>query len=207
MEKIGLLDIGLGNIRSVFNAVYEMGYDPILVSMPKQFDELTHLILPGVGNFAAGMHSIHSAGMLSSLESFAVSGRPLLGICLGMQLMATTGNEGGVTSGLGLIEGDICRIPEGVGRRIPHVGWNEAVLLKPHPIFEGVKLGCDFYFVHSYHFVPHHWEDTLATTDYMGSLVCAVARDNLVGLQFHPEKSQANGLKVLENFCAWDGVC
>lgn len=207
MEKIGILDIGLGNIRSVFNAVYEIGFDPVLVSESAQLDEITHLILPGVGNFSAGMNSIRSAGMLSALQDFAASDRPLLGICLGMQLLATTGNEGGMTSGLGLIEGDICRIPEAHGRRIPHVGWNNVVLLKNHPLFNGVKPGCDFYFVHSYYFVPHHLEDTLATTDYMGNLFCAVARDNLVGLQFHPEKSQANGLKIIENFCSWDGVC
>lgn len=207
MDKIGLLDIGLGNIRSVFNAVYEMGFDPVLVSESSQLDEIGHLILPGVGNFSAGMNTICAAGMQSPIQDFVSSGRPILGICLGMQLLASIGYEGGETPGLGFIAGEIVRIPDVGGRRIPHVGWNEAVPAKHHPIFDGVRPGCDFYFVHSYHFLPNKAEDILATTDYMGALVCAVAKNNLVGLQFHPEKSQANGLKMLENFCGWDGQC
>lgn len=208
MNKIGILDIGLGNLSSVFNAIYENGFDPKLVSESANLSELTHLILPGVGNFAAGMSSIRSSvGMASALQEFASSGRPMLGICLGMQLFATTGYEGGVTTGLGLIDGEIRRISESPGLRIPHVGWNEVVFQRNHPLFEGIKPERDFYFVHSYCFFPDNPDDILAVTDYGGQIVCAVAHDNLVGLQFHPEKSQGNGLKILENFCAWDGTC
>lgn len=207
IKKIGILDIGLGNLSSVFNAIYESGFDPELISKPAQFIELSHLILPGVGNFAAGMRSIRSAEMVTPLQEFFSSGRPMLGICLGMQLFATTGYEGGVTTGLGLIDGEIRRFPETPGLRIPHVGWNEVLFQRNHSLFEGIKPERDFYFVHSYCFFPEKPDDILAVTDYGGKVVCAVARENLVGLQFHPEKSQSNGLKMLENFCAWDGSC
>lgn len=203
---IGILDLGMGNLRSVYNAVYQNGFNPVLVKIAADFDDLTHLVLPGVGNFSAAMPEIIACQLKEPILNFLASGRPLLGTCLGMQLLMGMSDEGGSQAGLGLIAGRV-RLLKGEGLRVPHVGWNTLNLNQPHAIFEGIKKGCDFYFVHSYAAECEHEENVLATTQYGGSVAAVVGRDNLVGVQFHPEKSQVNGLRLMENFCNWDGKC
>ena len=201
---IGIVDIGLGNIRSVSTAVYNLGFDPVILTEPK-FTDCTHVILPGVGYFGAAMERLHDGGWDCALRTWASDGKPLLGICLGMQLLASQGQEGGTRPGLGLIAGSVRRLQ--VAGRIPHVGWNNAHVLRQHPVFAKVKANRDFYFVHSYYFEAAAQSDVLCCTDYLGDFTSAVAKGSVLGLQFHPEKSQKNGLQLLENFCDWDGLC
>jgi glutamine amidotransferase len=203
---IGVLNIGMGNLRSVENAVYQLGFDPVVVEHQDGFDDLTHLILPGVGNFSAAMPEIGARELKRPILDFVASGRPLLGTCLGMQLLMGISDEGGVHNGLGLIAGKVARL-QGEGLRVPHVGWNILNMTRPHPIFQGIKKGRDFYFVHSYAAVCEQEEDLLASTEYGGPVTAVVGRANVVGVQFHPEKSQVNGLRLIENFCNWDGKC
>lgn len=204
---IGIIDVGIGNQGSIREAVHSLGYDSVSISAPEQLEELTHLILPGVGAYSHAMGQLQRSGLIEPLLDFAESGRPLLGICLGMQLLASVGDEDGPSEGLGLIEGRVSKLPERSVFRVPHVGWNEVSFARQHPVFDGVKDGMDFYFVHSYQFLPVSEAVTLGYTHHGDLIVCAVGAGNVVGLQFHPEKSQKNGLRMLENFCEWDGVC
>jgi glutamine amidotransferase len=203
---IGILDIGMGNLRSVQNAVHQNGFDPVVVHAEAEFDDLTHLILPGVGNFSAAMPEIETRALRKPIIEFVVSGRPLLGTCLGMQLLMGVGEEGGIHAGLALIPGRVTRLT-GEGLRVPHVGWNVLNMTRPHPLFEGIKKGRDFYFVHSYAAVCEDGNDLLGSTEYGGPVTAVIGRANVVGIQFHPEKSQVNGLRMIDNFCHWDGQC
>jgi glutamine amidotransferase len=203
---IGILDIGMGNLRSVQNAVYQSGFDPAVVGAAANFDDLTHLILPGVGNFSAAVPELMDRQLKQPILDFVASGRPLLGTCLGMQLLMSMSEEGDKNVGLDLISGPVKRLRV-EGLRVPHVGWNVLNVVQPHPIFEGIKSCCDFYFVHSYAAVCERNGDLLATTDYGGDVTAVVGHANVVGVQFHPEKSQLNGLRLIENFCRWDGNC
>lgn len=207
MENIGILDIGMGNIRSVFNAIYENGFDPIIVDSVAQLDDMTHLVIPGVGAYRTAMSHIAEKNFYAPLKEFAESGRPLLGICLGMQILSDSGVEGGVSEGLGVIHGEVLPLDVSEELRVPHVGWNEVVFDVNHPIFEEVKTDRDFYFVHSYAFNCANQNEVIAHTNYGKKITCIVGKGNVVGIQFHPEKSQVNGLKILENFCSWDGLC
>lgn len=204
---IGILNVSLGNLRSVENAVYQNGFDPTLVEDASAFDDLTHLIVPGVGNFAAAIPEIDRRGLRTPILDFVASGRPLLGACLGMQLLLSVGEEGGLHDGLGLIEGRVTRISPRAGFRVPHVGWNTVDFRRDHPVCVGLKSGRDFYFVHSYVAQCADDADVLGVTDHGGQLAAVIARNNVIGFQFHPEKSQVNGLKLIENFCNWDGTC
>jgi imidazole glycerol-phosphate synthase subunit HisH len=204
---IGLLKMPIANLKSAWNALYENGIDPILVDELSDFDELTHLIVPGVGNFRAVMENLNQRGLPAKIRAFADSKRPLLGICVGMQLLATWGTESEMTQGLNLVPGKVVKLVENGELRLPHVGWNTVSLRRNHPVFEGVKPNRDFYFVHSYGFVPDNDDDWLGETTYGRPFASVVARNNVVGFQFHPEKSQTNGIKLLENFCHWDGRC
>jgi glutamine amidotransferase len=195
----------IGNLQSVWNALYELGFDPDFVDEISDLDALSHLIVPGVGHFRAVMEEMTARGLSDRVRRFAQSGRPVLGICVGMQLLARAGTEGGHTPGLGLVDAVVDRLPLVNGLRLPHVGWNSVTLRLPHPIFAGLKTDRDFYFVHSYAMQvndEHHW---LGETVHGTPFVSIVGRDNVVGFQFHPEKSQGNGLKLIENFCHWDG--
>lgn len=203
--SIGILKMPAGNLRSVSNAVYENGFDPLLVDETDDFNSLTHLIVPGVGNFRAVMTHLNQVGLAERILGFASSGRPLLGICAGMQLLAERGTESAETPGLGLIAGAIDRLPE--QERLPHVGWSEVELCFDHPVVAGVKRGRDFYFVHSYALQDGDRGQWLGVSNYGAQFAAIVAQDNVVGFQFHPEKSQANGLRLIENFCNWDGRC
>ena len=196
----------MGNLRSVCNAVHQQGFDPVLVDRDSDFDTLTHLIVPGVGNFAAVMAHLEAEGLAQRIRALAASGRPLLGICAGMQLLAGRGTEGGDTAGLGLVGGVVTRLPEG-DEVLPHIGWNTVELRFDHPVTAMIKPGRDFYFVHSYALQITHDDERLGETVYGAPFASIVARGNVVGFQFHPEKSQSNGLRMIENFCNWDGRC
>ena len=197
----------MGNLRSVENAVYQNGFDPVIVNDATAFDDLSHLIIPGVGNFGAAMPEIGRRSLRQPILDFVASRRPVLGACLGMQLMMATGEEGGIKAGLGLIAGRVVLLdPPGI-LRVPHVGWNVLNVLRAHPVFEGIKSGRDFYFVHSYAVQCEREIDVLGTTDYGGAVTAVIGCANVIGFQFHPEKSQVNGLKLIENFCQWDGQC
>src|SRR4051812_35850792 len=202
---IGILRMPIGNLRSVLNAVYENGFDPLFVDEGSDFDSLTHLIVPGVGNFRAVMAHLNEHGLTGRISDFAGSGRPLLGICAGMQLFAERGSESGETAGIGLIHGTVDRLPN--DQVVPHVGWSEVDLRFAHPVTDGIKPGRDFYFVHSYALQNGRPDEVLGETAYGTRFASMVAQSNIIGFQFHPEKSQANGLRLLENFCNWDGRC
>jgi glutamine amidotransferase len=203
---IALLDTGIGNLFSIFNAVDAAGYDVEVVSSIDTIENYSHLIIPGVGSFQEAFQGNSINILKRSILHFADSGKPVLGICLGMQLLADWGEEGGGTSGLGLIPGKVLRIPESEDILLPHVGWNSIRFTNNHPILHGIKDGIDCYFVHSYYF---DCSDIYiyGYSNYEVDFASIVGTNNIVGLQFHPEKSQANGLKMIENFCNWDGLC
>lgn len=204
---VGIANLEMGNLRSVGNAVDSFGYEHRFVDTADELDSLTHLILPGVGSFHTAMRRVHERGLYEPIRSFVSSGRPLLGVCLGMQLLGSHGDEGEDTVGLGLIPGIVRKLDRTRVASIPHIGWNSVELSADHPLFAGVRDGADFYFVHSYHLSPETGESVLGVTDCGEPFVSAAAHENVVGFQFHPEKSQANGLRLLDNFCGWDGRC
>lgn len=204
---IGILDLGMGNLRSLSNAIDHSGFDVQVTDTQAAFDDFTHLIIPGVGHFRAAMGAVFERQLRSPIRAFAASGRPVLGVCLGMQLLASTGTEGGEMEGLGLVAGTVRKLELGPNLRIPHVGWNSLTKKKDHPVYEGLKQDRDFYFVHSFAMQCDDPSDVLGETDYGGPVTAAVSHANVVGFQFHPEKSEASGLKLLENFCLWDGKC
>jgi glutamine amidotransferase len=202
---IAIVDIGMGNLHSVANAVDAMGYDPVLVRQPDELQKATHCILPGVGSFRVASERLSITGFCNAIREFAARERPVLGICLGMQLLSDCGEEGGESPGLGLIAGRVKKLVVDKKVRLPHVGWNTVSLRRDHPVWKGVKSQRDFYFVHSYAFTSDISETILGETDHGTSFTSVVAKDHILGFQFHPEKSQANGLKLIENFCKWNG--
>ena len=205
--RIGILRMPIGNLQSAWNAIHEIGFEPMFVDEAGDYGSLSHLVVPGVGNFRAVMEHLRSRGLQDRVRDFAASGRPVLGICVGMQLLAQSGAEGGETPGLGLVEARVDLLPNGQGLRLPHVGWSNVLIRHPHPLFEGIKTGRDFYFVHAYAMRVNREREWLGETVYGAPFVSVVGARNIVGVQFHPEKSQINGLKILENFCRWDGKC
>lgn len=205
--NIGIVDIGIGNLGSLRNALYGQGLDTISVRSAEDIADLTHLILPGVGAFGSAMNKLTQCGLIRPIQQYVAQGKPLLGICLGMQILAETGTEGGDISGLALIPGRVVSIVRSEGVRLPHVGWNNVKHLAKHPVLVGIRDDVDFYFVHSYRFLVTNVEDLLAETEYGERFPAIVVNRNVVGVQFHPEKSQVNGLRILHNFCHWDGVC
>ena len=185
----------------------EIGAPPVVVSSdPEAVRKAERIVLPGVGAFAdcrAGL--LARAGLFEAIEERAIrGGAPFLGICVGMQMMATRGLEHGETPGFGWIPGEVRRIePADPALKIPHMGWNALEIRAAHPLFDGIAPGDHAYFVHSYHLAAADPGQVAATTDHGGPITAAVARDNLVGTQFHPEKSQKTGLRLIANFLAW----
>lgn len=199
---IGVLDYGMGNLSSVTNALNFLGIENRIIDTKDSFSTISRLIIPGVGAYARAMENMHKFQYVDSIREFAFTGKPVLGICLGMQLLSTKGNEPYPVDGLGLIDGEVLAFPEDLGFRIPHVGWNGITSMNDHPILEGVKVKADFYFVHSYYFGSINESNIIATTEYgfaYPSIICNNDR-NVIGIQFHPEKSQKQGLQILENF-------
>jgi glutamine amidotransferase len=206
MRSIAIIDYGMCNLDSVARAVEECGGEPMVTDDPRALESASHIILPGVGSFTDAMGQLRERGFDTALPEVVLGrGTPFLGICLGMQLMASKGTEGGDTPGLGLIEGEVRRlVPDRAETRIPHVGWNEVTPLRANPLFQGIAAGKDFYFVHSFHLACQRPEDVLARTPYCGGFVSAVSRANVFGVQFHPEKSQKPGFQLLRNLIAFD---
>jgi glutamine amidotransferase len=202
VKKVAIVDYEMGNIDSVARAVEECGAIAVVTDDASDFAEASNIILPGVGSFSEGMRNLRGKGLDRILSEQVLNERiPLLGICLGMQLLAEKGFEGGETAGLGWISGQVERLrPDSPETKIPHVGWNEVDFFKDSPIFGGIPLGKDFYFVHSYHMVCHGEDNILATTPYCGGFTSVVCKENIFGVQFHPEKSQRFGLKLMSNF-------
>ena len=204
-EITALVDYGAGNLHSVENALRKVGAEVRVTADPDVLRAADRIVLPGVGSFKAcaeGLRAI-SGAVEAMHERVIVGGAPFLGICVGMQLLATTGLEHGQTPGLGWIAGTV-RLIEPTDRtvKVPHMGWNDVATL-PHAAGNGVVSEGEAYFLHSYHFKPRHHEDALAMTDHGGGMVAAVGRANMLGVQFHPEKSQAYGLALLERFLEW----
>ena len=203
---ITLLDYGAGNVRSVINAIESLGETVKIVSSGEDILSAEKLVFPGVGAFGSMMHSLHKKKYTEPLMAYLHSDRPFLGICLGMQLLAKSSNEHGHYQGLGWIDGDVTRFHfNGTGQKLPHMGWNDIALKKEHPLFAGLEEGqFTFYFVHSYHMTCARPETAVASCEYGYRFTAAVARDNIVATQFHPEKSQDNGIQILENFVRWN---
>jgi imidazole glycerol-phosphate synthase subunit HisH len=202
-----IIDYGMGNLHSVKRAFEECGANVLISDDPKDIRKATHVILPGVGSFHDGMKNLFKSGWSEAIRTEAKNkGIPMLGICLGMQLLAEKGYEGGEIEGLGLVPGTVEKlIPADSRIRLPHVGWNEIYHTKKTSVFEDIPDGTDFYFVHSYHFIPTILENGIAMTPYCGEFVSAVMNKNVFGVQFHPEKSQKYGFQVIRNFLALNG--
>jgi len=215
MSTVAIIDYGAGNLRSAANAFERVAAslasspEIVVTADPEVVRRADRIMLPGVGAFAdckAGLDAV--AGMTEVLEERVIRGTtPFLGVCVGMQLLASEGREKVITQGLGWIPGAVEKIkPTDPNLKIPHMGWNTISVLKPHALLAGIPdgpNGLHAYFVHSYHFLTEDPAHLLATTDYGGTVTACVGRDNIFGTQFHPEKSQALGLKLIENFLGW----
>lgn len=199
-RRLGIVDYGMGNIRSVANAFAKLDGVPSIVGTPEQIAACDRLVLPGVGAFGAAMEILDRRGLIEPLNQFVSTGKPLLGICLGMQLIARSSQEDGEHWGLGWVDAHVVSLPAKLGFKVPHMGWNSIYARKPHALLEGFEDGGDVYFVHSYHAVCTDQSDVLLACDYGIGFVAAFARDNVMGVQFHPEKSQTIGLRMLANF-------
>jgi imidazole glycerol-phosphate synthase subunit HisH len=197
--NVVIVDYGMGNLASVRRALEECGARVLVSGDPGSARQADALILPGVGAFADGMAHLKATGWADGLKKAVAGGTPLLGICLGMQLLADKGFEGGECEGLGLISGQVKRLESG-NERIPHVGWNEVVPVRGCALLEGIPSGTDFYFVHSYQFLATHPEDVLATTPYCGGFASIIGKNHVAGTQFHPEKSSKKGFCLIRNF-------
>ena len=196
---IALIDYGAGNLHSVANALKAAGAANLAITAdPDAVAKADRIVLPGVGAFAACMNGLTAIpGMVEAMRSRVLNGGvPFLGVCVGMQLLATTGEEFGSHAGLGWIEGTVRRLTPAPGVTVPHMGWNDVVPVREHPLL----VPGEAYFLHSYAF---EGEDVLATTDHGGPVTAAIGRDNILGAQFHPEKSQRYGLALLERFLKW----
>jgi len=199
---IAIIDYNMGNLASVKNAFAKLGKETVVESDPEKFKEYDKLILPGVGAFGDAMEHLNERGMIKAIKAFAESGKPMLGICLGMQLLFESSEEFGAHEGLGLIQGKVVKFDSAAFEeplKVPHMGWNR-MFTKEHPLFENLDDEHYLYFVHTYHVVCENEEDVIGETYYGYKFTSAVAHGNIMGIQPHPEKSHDNGLKILENF-------
>lgn len=197
---LAIVDYGVGNLGSLMNAMAEIGAEAELVGDADALSGYDRVILPGVGAIAKAMETLRARGLDAALIERAHAGVPMLGVCLGMQLLCTRSFEDGEHEALGLIKADVVPFDRGNGLKVPHIGWNGIEPEKEHPLLRGVAPDADVYFVHSYYVVCRDPGDVLTSTDYGARFASMVARDNVVGAQFHPEKSQAAGLRILKNF-------
>lgn len=210
MSAVAIVDYGMGNVRSVHNAVVYCGFDAVVTADPKVIADASHIILPGVGAFGDAIANLSRLGLIEVLEkTVLVGGRPFLGVCLGMQVLARSSTEHSVDNklhrGLCWFDADVIRIePSDDSLKVPHMGWNRLVHRKSHPVL--AKLGGDdlhFYFVHSYHMRCDHEPNVISEVVYGMPISAIVARDNIIATQFHPEKSQDNGIELLTSFLRW----
>ncbi|MFO7901187.1 MAG: imidazole glycerol phosphate synthase subunit HisH [Planctomycetota bacterium] len=197
---IVIVDYGMGNLRSVQKGFERVGYTPVISSDPAELAAADKVVLPGVGAFRDAMAELRRAQLVEPLLDAIRGGKPFLGICLGLQLLFEVGYEDGTHEGLGVLRGEVVRFDLPPGYKVPHMGWNQAMIRRPAPILKGVEEGSYLYFVHSYYVAPHDRSLVAVETDYGGPFCAMVWRDNLYAAQFHPEKSQKVGMKILENF-------
>jgi glutamine amidotransferase len=198
LASVAIIDYGVGNLRSVEKAFAATGCDAVVSNDKTILRSATRLVLPGVGAFASCMTALEQHGFDQLVRERVAAGTPLLGVCVGMQLLFEESEEFGSTRGLGLLPGRVRRFPDDL--LVPQVGWNQVKQRQPHPLFAGVEDDAFFYFVHSFYCEPTNGAVTIGETEYGVNYASAVAHENLCGMQFHPEKSQAKGLQLLHNF-------
>ena len=204
--KVTIVDYQSGNISSVINSFKEVAKDKVNLEVTSDLNKIKSsdkIVLPGQGSFKSCVDSLNNInGLVDALKEFAITNKkPLLGICVGLQMFADVGYEETETKGLGWIPGKVSKINNQNGKfKLPHIGWNEIEIVKESKIFKSIKNKSHMYFVHSYEFIPADKSVVSATTDYSSKIVCSVERDNLFGTQFHPEKSDKEGLKIIDNF-------
>ena len=201
---LGIIDYGVGNLFSLKSSLRSIGAEAVMIDSAEGLGRVDRIVLPGVGAFGDAVEKLRRTGLFDAIKREAASGKPILGICLGMQMLFERSLEFGVHGGLGLIKGDVRPISEVIpaGYKIPHIGWNE-LDFKPHPLFKYLKRGDCVYFVHSYYGTS--CPSVIATADYGAPLTAAVADKNVMGCQFHPEKSGPVGLSILRAFCETGG--
>ncbi|MBI2411916.1 MAG: imidazole glycerol phosphate synthase subunit HisH [Deltaproteobacteria bacterium] len=202
---IAIIDYDMGNLRSVAKAFEKVGATAAATRDPKVMNDASHIVLPGVGAFKDCMRNLEAYGLIDPIAKAVASGKPFLGICLGLQLLFDESSEFGLHKGLGLIPGKVVRFPSskdeaGAELKVPHMGWNEVKKAKESHLLNGIDDGTYFYFVHSYYAAPADATVTLTKTGYGVEFTSSIAKDNVFACQFHPEKSQKAGLKVLKNF-------
>jgi len=201
---IAVIDYGAGNLRSVTNALIKLGCQPKVTHEPEDVVNATAVIFPGVGAAADVMQSLREAGMDEAIKEAINENQPFFAICVGMQVMLSATEEGGLNECLGIIPGTVRRLPAGL--KVPHIGWNQVRQVSAHPIFKGIPDGSNFYFVHSYYAEPEDASVVAGTTEYGVNLCSVLIKDNLIATQFHPEKSGALGLRMYANFLDLAGV-
>lgn len=200
-QQLVILDYGMGNLRSVQKAFERLGYVASIADQPEQLRSADKLILPGVGAFRDAIARLHEANFVEPIREHIRAGKPFLGICLGLQLLFDCSYEDGEHAGLGLLAGQVVRFAHVPGLKVPHMGWNELAFTRPDfPLVRGLEPGAAVYFVHSYFAQPHDRRIVAATADYPEPFAAAVWHENIFAVQFHPEKSQQVGLRMLENF-------
>jgi imidazole glycerol-phosphate synthase subunit HisH len=200
--KIAIIDTGTGNLRSVYNALYKLNTNPVIANAPKQVLEAEKLILPGVGHFEKAMNNLKSMDLYDTLnEAVLVKKMPILGICLGMQLMARSSEEG-KTAGFGWVDNTVIKfkIQNRLKYKVPQAGWNTVTINNSDSLFKKINNRSEFYFLHSYHYETEDATHLLGTTEYEYSFVSAIEMENIFGTQFHPEKSHDAGMQLLHNF-------
>ena len=202
---VAIIDYGAGNLSSVKKALDFLGAESEITKDRDKIMAASHIILPGVGSFGDAMDSMNRRGLTKTVKEAALSGKPFLGICLGLQLLFESSEESPGVGGLGLLKGKIVEIPKDRGLKVPHIGWNSVSLKQTDGIFKGIDQNSYFYFVHSYYLKGADEDAVAATTDYGVEIECAVQQGNLCATQFHPEKSSKTGLQVLKNFLAMEG--
>lgn len=199
---ITIIDYGMGNLRSVQKAFEKIGAEAKITSNPEELAQATKLLLPGVGAFRDGIQCLKDQSLVEPILEHVKSGKPFMGICLGLQLLFDVSYEDGEYEGLGIIPGKVVRLEDQPELKIPHIGWNGIDKVVAHPILEGIPSNEHFYFVHSYYVVPEDESNVVAYTEHGCRFASIVARDNIFASQFHPEKSQSAGLKLLQNFAS-----
>lgn len=202
MSTIAIIDYQMGNLRSVQKAFEKVGHAAIITSDPQQIARADKVVLPGVGAFGDAMAELSRRQLVDPIREAIAAGKPFLGICLGLQLLFDVSYEGGQFEGLKILRGEVRRFDLPHELKVPHMGWNQGRILRRAPLLEGIEDGSFFYFVHSYYCVPQDKSLVSIESDYGGPFCAAVWRDNLFATQFHPEKSQETGLKLLAGFAA-----
>jgi glutamine amidotransferase len=197
---IAIIDYGMGNLRSVQKGFERVGHAATITNDPAVVAGANKVVLPGVGAFGDAMAELQRRGLVEAVRGAIDSGRPFLGICLGLQLLFDVGHEGGRQEGLGVLRGEVVRFDLPAGYKVPHMGWNQLAVRRPAPLLKGLAEGTHVYFVHSYYVVPADPSVVAAEASYPAPFTAMIWRDNLFATQFHPEKSQAHGLAILRNF-------